>query len=72
VAPRAGDERQDEMQRAAVAADLAELDRLRRYLMFHAKGGVSRERLISAIDDHAELLTGDRTALHEPHHSIGR
>jgi hypothetical protein len=27
--------------------------------------------LIDAIDDHAEKLTGDRRALHAPHHSIG-
>lgn len=61
----------EQIRRAAVAADLAELDRLRRYLILEAKGGVSSERLIAAIDDHAELLTGDRTVLHGKAHSIG-
>ncbi len=47
-------ELRDEMHRAAVAADLAELGRLRRYLIFQAQAGVSTARLIDAIDHHAE------------------
>ncbi|KJC52197.1 hypothetical protein UP06_03985 [Bradyrhizobium sp. LTSP857] len=30
------------------------------------------QRLIAAIDDYVEQLTGDRTRLHTQHHSIGR
>jgi hypothetical protein len=55
----------------AAKADLAELDRLRRYLIFNLKSSVDRRPLIDAIDNFAEKLTGDRTALHASHHSIG-
>ena len=61
----------EEAHAAAVAADLAELQKLRHYLIFNAKARVPTRDLIDAIDDHAEKLTGDRTALHAPRHSIG-
>jgi hypothetical protein len=54
-----------------VAADLDELGRLRRYLIFDSRTRMPREALMSAIDDYVELLTGDRAKLHAPHHSIG-
>jgi hypothetical protein len=55
----------------AAKADLAELDRLRRYLIFNLRSSADRRPLIDAIDDFAEKLTGDRTALHGHGHSIG-
>jgi hypothetical protein len=55
----------------AAEVDLAELDRLRRYLIFSMKSRVNGRPLIDAIDDLAEKLTGDRTALHAKRHSIG-
>lgn len=55
----------------AVAADLARLKELRRYLISGARARVPAEALIAAIDEHAEKLTGDRRALHEQNHSIG-
>jgi hypothetical protein len=61
---------QNEAHALAVAADLEELRRLRNYLIHHAKARVPSQDLISAIDDHAEKLTGDRRALHAAHHSI--
>jgi hypothetical protein len=61
-----------EIARAEAAkADLAELDRLRRYLIFNMKSKADGRPLVDAIDDLAEKLTGDRTALHDPRHSIG-
>ena len=60
-----------EIHKARVAADLAELDRLRRYLIFKSESGGPREALLSAIDDYVEALTGDRSKLHERHSSIG-
>jgi hypothetical protein len=54
-----------------VKADLAELERLRRYLILNMKSHADGRPLIDAIDDLAEKLTGDRTALHAPRHSIG-
>jgi hypothetical protein len=56
---------------AAVAADLEEMRKLRHCLISHAKAHAPPCDLINAIDDHAEKLTGDRTALHAPRHSIG-
>lgn len=63
--------RQERAHAEAVAADLAELKVLRRYLIFGARARVPAEALIAAIDDYAEKLTGDRRVLHEPNHSIG-
>jgi hypothetical protein len=54
-----------------VNADLAELERLRRYLIFKSETEGPREALLSAIDDYVEALTGDRNGLHERHSSIG-
>jgi hypothetical protein len=54
-----------------VNADLVELDRLRRYLIFKSESGGPREALPSAIDDYVEALTGDRRALHSESSGIG-
>jgi hypothetical protein len=62
----------EEAHAAAVAADIEQLAALRKYLIFNLKAGIPALDLIDAIDDYAEKLTGDRTALHQPHHSIGR
>ncbi|WP_234685557.1 hypothetical protein [Bradyrhizobium monzae] len=57
---------------ADIAADLAELDRLRRYLIFSRRAyGPDREKLQNANDDYVEELTGDRTRLHAGSSSIG-
>jgi hypothetical protein len=61
----------DEVHAMAVAADLEELRRIRNYLIFNAKVRIPYEDLTKAIDDYVEKLTGDRTALHAPRHSIG-
>ena len=67
-----------EAERRAVAraeaakAALAELARLRNYLICKLQSRVERRPLIDAIDDMAEKLTGDRRALHAQNHSIGR
>jgi hypothetical protein len=46
---------------------------MRDYLIFKAGArGYARDQLITAIDDYAEELTGDRTALHAKPASIGR
>jgi hypothetical protein len=58
-----------EIHRARVDADLVELDRLRRYLIFKSESGGPREALLSAIDDYVEALTGDRSELHDQGHS---
>src|ERR1700761_7346668 len=55
----------------AIEADLAELDRLRRYQIFSMKSTLNGRPVIDAVDDLAEKLTGDRTALHAKKHSIG-
>jgi hypothetical protein len=62
----------DEEARAAdIAADLAELDRLPRYLIFNRRAHCAdAEKLRSAIDDYVEQLTGDRTKLHAKSPSI--
>jgi hypothetical protein len=56
---------------ANVAADLEQLRILRSYLIFHSRVRIPHDDLTRAIDDHVEKLTGDRTALHAPRHSIG-
>jgi sRNA-binding protein len=61
----------EEAHAAAVAADLEQLAALRKYLIFDKKAGIPAQDLISAIDDYAEKLTGDRRALHAQGHSIG-
>lgn len=61
----------EEAHSAAVAADLEQLATLRNFLIFKSRSGVPREALMSAIDDYAERLTGDRRALHAQHQSIG-
>jgi hypothetical protein len=64
---------EEERDRAGRAADLAAIRILRDYLIFKAKNrGEARDRLVIAIDDYAEELTGDRTALHAKPASIGR
>jgi hypothetical protein len=60
-----------EARAAAVADDIEHLTALRKYLIFDKKAGVPAQDLISAIDDYAEKLTGDRRALHAQGHSIG-
>jgi hypothetical protein len=61
----------EEAHAQAVAADLEQLRRIRHYLIFDKKAGVPYDDLTKAIDDYVEKLTGDRRALHAPHHSIG-
>ncbi|MCW2219498.1 hypothetical protein M2232_003030 [Bradyrhizobium japonicum] len=65
--------KRDEAARAAdIAADLDELDRLRRYLILGRRArGADAEKLRSAIDDYVEQLTGDRTRLHAQNHKCG-
>jgi hypothetical protein len=63
--------RREEARVTAVAADREQLDRLRRYLIFHTKARVPARELIDAIDDYVEKLTGDRRTLHDQNHSIG-
>jgi hypothetical protein len=57
--------------REAIKADLEQLEKLRRYIMFRWKSGARPEALKDAIDDCAGMLTGDRTVLHEKGSSIG-
>lgn len=64
-------ERREAAHAEAVKADLAELAKIRRYLIFDQKAGVYARPLIDAIDDHVEKLTGDRTTLHLQNHPIG-
>jgi hypothetical protein len=64
---------EEERDRAGRAADLEAARVLRDYLIFKAKNrGHAYDRLKTAIDDYAEELTGDRTALHAKAASIGR
>ena len=64
---------EEEQEHADRAADLEALRVIRDYLIFKAKNrGDAWERLRVAIDDYAEELTGDRTALHAKPASIGR
>ncbi|MFK4530926.1 hypothetical protein ABIF90_008907 [Bradyrhizobium japonicum] len=49
--------------------DLAELGRLRHYLIFGRKDNrAHREKLMKAIDDYVEEMTGDWTWLHAQNH----
>ena len=63
--------RREEWRAQAVAADLDQLDKLRRYLIFDTKAREPARELIDAIDDYVEKLTGDRRTLHAQNHSIG-
>ena len=63
--------RREEWRAQAVAADLDQLDKLRRYLIFDTKAREPARELIDAIDDYVEKLTGDRRTLHSQNHSIG-
>jgi hypothetical protein len=63
--------RREEWRTRAVAADLEQLDKLRRYLIFDTKARELARDLIDAIDDYVEKLTGDRRTLHSQNHSIG-
>jgi hypothetical protein len=63
----------EEQDRAGRAADLEVLRVIRDYLIFKAHTrGFAYDRLKIAIDDYAEELTGDGTALHAKSASIGR
>jgi hypothetical protein len=64
---------EQEREQAGRAADLEALRVIRDYLIFKARTrGFAHERLRNAIDDYAEEITGDRTALHAKPASIGR
>jgi hypothetical protein len=64
---------QAEQEQAERAADLEAARVIRHYLIFEAKTrGSAHERLVSAIDDYADEITGDRAALHSKPASIGR
>jgi hypothetical protein len=64
---------EEEQDRAGRTTDLEALRMIRDYLIFKAKTrGFAHERLRIAIDDYAEEITGDRTALHAKPASIGR
>ncbi|MFK4522161.1 hypothetical protein ABIF90_000142 [Bradyrhizobium japonicum] len=65
-------QRAEEVRAEAVKADLAELGRLRHYLIFGRKDHrADREKLMKAIDDYVEEMTGDRTKLHVKNHKCG-
>ncbi len=63
----------EEAEAERVKADLAELDRLRRYLIFgtQSRRSGNRGKLMAAIDDYVEEMTGDRTRLHDKNHKCG-
>ncbi|MBB4391816.1 hypothetical protein [Bradyrhizobium sp. ERR14] len=64
--------RMEDARAEAVAADLAELGRLRHYLVFGRKDvRADRDKLMRAIDDYVEEMTGDRTKLHAQGSTIG-
>jgi hypothetical protein len=64
---------QEEQEQAERAADLEAARVIRHYLIFKAKTrGDGYERLVSAIDDYAGEITGDRAALDGKPASIGR
>lgn len=65
------DKLQAEARQRAAAADLAELNRLRRYLIFNKQSAAPADDLVKAIDAFAERITGDPCALYERLHSIG-
>jgi hypothetical protein len=63
----------EEQEQAERAADLEAARVFRDYLIFKAKTrGGAWDRLITAIDDYAGEITGDRTALHSKTASIGK
>ena len=62
--------RRAEAQADAIKADLEQLENLRRYLIMGWRSGPRPQALIAAIDDCAEQMTGDRTALHAKTSSI--
>ncbi|UPT88719.1 hypothetical protein HAP41_0000006475 [Bradyrhizobium barranii subsp. apii] len=64
-------QRAEEARAEAVKADLAELDRLRKYLISGKNAGEPADELVSAIDDYVEKLTGNRTTLHTHNHRGG-
>ena len=65
-------QRAEEVRAEAIATDLAELGRLRHYLIFGRKDRrADREKLMSAIDDYVGEMTVDRTALHAKNHKCG-
>jgi hypothetical protein len=63
--------RREEWRAQAIAADLEQLDKLRRYLTFDTKARLPARELLDAIDDYVEKLTGDRHTLHDQNHGIG-
>lgn len=63
--------RREQIRQDAAKADLEELEKLRRYLISGLRSRVDASDLVKAIDDYAEKLTGDRTALHAKSSSIG-
>jgi hypothetical protein len=63
--------RHEEWRAQAVAADLEQLDKLRRYLIFDTKAREPARELIDAIDDYVGKLIGDRRTLQGQNHSIG-
>lgn len=60
----------EEAKAKRVKADLDAAGELRHYLIFKAMRTAGAEKLLEAIDDYAEQLTGDRRALHTRNHSI--
>ncbi|APG10484.1 hypothetical protein BKD09_19325 [Bradyrhizobium japonicum] len=63
----------EEAEVERVKADLAELDRLRRDLIFgtQARRFGNREKQLATVDDYVEEMTGERTALHAKNHQRG-
>ena len=61
----------DRIRTERIDADLAELGRLRQYLIFESQMNAAREPLITAIDDYVEALTGDRCRPLARRHSAG-
>jgi hypothetical protein len=61
----------DHIRAEQIEADLVELGKLRRYLISGSQTRVSREPLLTAIDDYVEALTGDRCKLQARNHSAG-
>ena len=51
---RTGRKRREEWRAQAVAADLDQLDKLRRYLIFDTRAREPARELIDAIDDYVE------------------
>lgn len=65
-------QRAEEVRAEAIAVDLVELGRLRHYLIFGRKDHrADREKLMQAIDDYVQEMTGDRTMLHAQNHKCG-